>query len=245
MKPAGRHAVVEASPVALIGVSPDGTVTLANRAALDRLDWVPDPAQWVLREPMRSEMLQLADAVRATGTVVNRTASGEGFDLSLSGVRLPPTSPSDEGMVLIAGVDLTGVRRAERALVQAQRLEAMGVVAGRVAHDFNNLLTLIIGYSELLARGLADPQLRAFVDDIEGAARRAATLTEQMLGMTRRGDTAVVADLGVEVANLGAVLARLAGPGVELTIRGSDQAVKVRMDPTEIEQIVINLVVNA
>ena len=196
------RAVIEASPVALIGVSRDGTVTLANRAALDRLDWVPDPAQWVLREPMRAEMLQLADAVRAAGTVVNRTASGEGFDLALSGARLPSTSPSDEGTVLIAGVDLTGVRRAEQALVQAQRLEAMGVVAGRVAHDFNNLLTLIIGYSELLARGLDDPHLRAFVDDIEGAARRAATLTEQMLGMTRRGDTAVVADLGVEVANL-------------------------------------------
>ncbi len=245
------RAVVEASPVALIGVNPDGTVTLANRAALDRLDWIPDPAQWILREPMRSEMLQLADAVRVTGTVVNRTASvggtasAAGFDLSLSGALLPATSPSDEGTVLIAGVDLTEVRGAERALVQAQRLEAMGVVAGRVAHDFNNLLTLIIGYSELLARGLEDPQLRAFVDDIEGAARRAATLTEQMLGMTRRGDTAVVADLGVEIANLGAVLARLAGARVSLTVRGSDQAVKVRMDPTEIEQIVINLVVNA
>ena len=181
------RAVIEASPVALIGVSRDGTVTLANRAALDRLDWVPDPAQWVLREPMRAEILQLAEAVRAAGTVVNRTASGEGFDLALSGARLPSTSPGDEGTVLIAGVDLTGVRRAEQALVQAQRLEAMGVVAGRVAHDFNNLLTLIIGYTELLARGLDDPHLGAFVDEIEGAARRAATLTEQMLGMTRGG----------------------------------------------------------
>ena len=76
--------------------------------------------------------------------------------------------------MLVAGVDLSEVRRAERALVQAQRLEAMGVVAGRVAHDFNNLLTLIIGYTELLARGLTDNQQQALVADIEGAARRAA-----------------------------------------------------------------------
>ena len=239
------RAVVEASPVALIGLRPDGVVTLANRAALQLFNWVGDADRWALTDPLRPAILELVASVVATGSVVNRAVSVEGLDLSVSGAPLPATSPSDEQTVLVAGVDLSEVRRAERALVQAQRLEAMGVVAGRVAHDFNNLLTLIIGYTELLARGLTDHHQRALVDDIEGAARRAAALTQQMLGMTRRDDNAVVVDLGAELANLHAVLTRLAGPKVSLTLAGPDAAVKVRVDPSEIEQIVINLVVNA
>src|SRR5262249_46719173 len=176
MHEARLRAVIEASPVALIGLRPDGTVTLANRAALDLFRWVTDPAEWALDEPIRPTILDLAAQGRESGNVVNRTFSMEGLDLSMSGAPLPATSPADEQTVLVAGVDLSEIRGAERALVQAQRLEAMGVVAGRVAHDFNNLLTLIIGYTELLARGLTDTQQQALVTDIEGAARRAARL---------------------------------------------------------------------
>jgi signal transduction histidine kinase len=239
------RAVVEASPVALIGLRPDGAVSLANRAALDLFQWVTDPNEWALGDSVRPAVVDLAASVRETGTVVNRTLSVEGLDLSISGAPLPATSPADEQTVLVAGVDLSEVRGAERALVQAQRLEAMGVVAGRVAHDFNNLLTLIIGYTELLARGLTDTQQQALVTDIEGAARRAARLTQQMLGMTRRESTAVVVDLGTELGNLQAVLTRLVGPKVVLRVSSPDTPVKVRVDPSEFEQIVINLVVNA
>ena len=246
MHEARLRAVVEGSPVALIGLRPDGGVSLANRAALDLFQWATDPAEWALDEPIRPAMLDLAASVRETGaTRVNRTLSVEGLDLTISGAPLPATSPADEGTVLVAGVDLSEIRRAERTLVQAQRLEAMGVVAGRVAHDFNNLLTLIIGYTELLARGLVDTQQQALVTDIEGAARRAAQLTKQMLGMTRREGTTVVIDLSSELANLQAVLSRLAGPKVLLRIASPEAPVKARVDPSEIEQIVINLVVNA
>jgi signal transduction histidine kinase len=245
MHEARLRAVVEGSPVALIGVRADGAVTLANRAAQLLFQWVTDPTEWALTESIRPAILDLAATVRETGTVVNRTLSVDGFDLSVSGAPLPATSPSDEQTVLVAGVDLSEVRRAERTLVQAQRLEAMGVVAGRVAHDFNNLLTLIIGYTELLARGLVEDQQRALVADIEGAARRAARLTQQMLGMTRREGTATVVDLGAELANMQAVLTRMAGPKVALTVSTPKAPVKVRVDPSEIEQIVINLVVNA
>jgi signal transduction histidine kinase len=245
MHEARLRAVVEASPVALIGVRPDGAVTLANRAAQLLFQWVTDPTEWALTESIGPAILDLAATVRQTGAVVNRTLSVDDFDLSVSGAPLPATSPADEQTVLVAGVDLSEVRRAERALVQAQRLEAMGVVAGRVAHDFNNLLTLIIGYTELLARGLVEDQQRALVADIEGAARRAARLTQQMLGMTRREGTATVVDLGAELANMQAVLTRMAGPKVALTVSTPKAPVKVRVDPSEIEQIVINLVVNA
>jgi nitrogen-specific signal transduction histidine kinase len=148
--------------------------------------------------------------------------------------------------VLVAGVDLSEIRRAEFALVQAQRLEAMGQVAGRVAHDFNNLLTLIIGYAELLRRGTVDDKQLMLIDNIEGASKRAAALTQQMLDMTRQKvDSGVVIDLGREVEGLDQVLARMSGPKVNLRIRSSQNIIKVRLDPSEMEQIVVNLVINA
>jgi CheY-like chemotaxis protein len=122
----------------------------------------------------------------------------------------------------------------------------MGQVAGRVAHDFNNLLTLIVGYASILRRGLTDERQLDMVANIEAASKRAATLTQQMLDMTRqRVDTGVVTDLGQAVSGLDAVLARVAGPQVHLQIRASRNVIKVRLDPSEMEQIVVNLVINA
>jgi signal transduction histidine kinase len=240
------RAVVEASPVALVGVRSDGTVTLANRAAQELFQWVTHPTEWALSESIRPAIVDLVASVRDTGSVINRALSVEGLDLSVSGAPLPATSPSDELTVLVAGLDLSEVRRAERALVQAQRLEAMGMVAGRVAHDFNNLLTLIIGYTELLGRGQTDDQQRALVTDIEGAAKRAARLTEQMLDMTRRHGTAAAAiDLAAELTSLQALLTRIVGPKMGLTLSTPTPPLKVRVEASEIEQIVINLVVNA
>jgi two-component system cell cycle sensor histidine kinase/response regulator CckA len=122
----------------------------------------------------------------------------------------------------------------------------MGQVAGRVAHDFNNLLTLIIGYSDVLRRTVETEQQSGLLDNITNASKRAAALTQQMLGMTRRQlDTGVVIDLASEIANLEAVLARVAGPMVSVTMERPDDTVKVRLDPSEMEQIVVNLVINA
>jgi signal transduction histidine kinase/CheY-like chemotaxis protein len=245
------RAVVETSPIALIGIRTDGVVTLANRAALDLFHWVGEPTEWALTDSLRPPVMELVKSVADATTVLNQTVSLEGFELSLSGAPMPAVAAADEPpTVLVAGVDLTEIRRAERALVQAQRLEAMGVVAGRVAHDFNNLLTLIIGYTELLARELSGPDQHDHVQNdhvhnIESAARRAASLTQQMLGMTRRQDTGEVTDLAAELAGLDAVLTRLVGPTVNLVVRYPESAVRAQITPTEIEQIVINLVVNA
>ncbi len=240
------RAVVEASPVALIGVrSDDGAVALANQAALALFGWGPDPESWVLGEPLRPDVLELAQAVQSSGAVVTRTASIAGYDLSLSGAPLPPTAGPDDHAVLIAGLDLSQVRRAERTLAQAQRLEVVESATGRLAHDFNNLLTLIIGYSELLGRGLSDPHLRDLADGIADAARRGTALTEQMAGVSRGAHGGGgIADLAAEVRGLDAVLTRLAGPDVMLRIVAPDRPVKIRMDPGEVEQIVINLVMN-
>ncbi|HET6964813.1 MAG TPA: ATP-binding protein [Acidimicrobiales bacterium] len=240
------RAVVDSSPVALIEVDPSGFVTSANKRAQDLFGWTPNPGGWLLPDPLRAEVTALTAEVLETTHLVSRTASAEGRELSLSGAKLPPVYAAEADTVLVAGVDLTDIRRAERALIQAQRLEAMGQVAGRVAHDFNNLLTLIIGYASILRRGIDDERQLEMIANIESASKRAASLTQQMLDMTRqRVDTGVVIDLGSAVAGLDAVLARVAGPRVELQIRASRNVIKVRLDPSEMEQIVLNLVINA
>jgi signal transduction histidine kinase/CheY-like chemotaxis protein len=246
MHEARLRAVVDSSPVALIELDRAGFVTSANKRAQDLLNWPPHPGGWLLPADLRDPVDTLAAEVLETGLVINRTASADGRELSLSGARLPPVHHGESPSVLVAGVDLTDVRRAERALIQAQRLDAMGQVAGRVAHDFNNLLTLIIGYAAILRRGVEDERHLDMITNIEAASKRAATLTQQMLDMTRqRVDTGVVIDLGTAVSGLDAVLARVAGAGVQLRIRASRNVIKVRLDPSEMEQIVVNLVINA
>jgi PAS domain S-box-containing protein len=240
------RAVVDASPVALIEVDPSGFVTSANRRAQDLLGWPAHPGAWLLPESLRADVAALSAEVLDTGQLVTRAVTVDEREVSLSGAKLPPVYTAESASVLVAGVDLTDIRRAERALIQAQRLDAMGQVAGRVAHDFNNLLTLIIGYASILRRGVEDDRHLEMIGSIEAASKRAASLTQQMLDMTRqRIDTGVVMDLGQAVSGLDAVLARVAGPQVQLRIKSSRNVIKVRLDPSEMEQIVVNLVINA
>ena len=240
------RAVIDASPAFMLEIDALGNVSMANRTARDVFGWPGDTDGWKLEEPYRRHLTDLAiDAVRG-GSVVNRPVSVGDRQFSVSAAPLPALAASDAPSSLLAGVDLTEMRRVETALVQAQRLDAMGQVAGRVAHDFNNLLTLIIGYAAILRRGIADDKQLGLIASIEDAAKRAASLTQQMLDMTRQKvDSGVVIDLGRSVAGLDAVLKRIAGPKVDLRIRTSRNVIKVRLDPSEMEQIVVNLVINA
>jgi PAS domain S-box-containing protein len=240
------RAVVETSPVALIGVEDDATVSMANPAAQELLGWGPDPASWELQPPWHSLVLDLVTEVRERGRIIHNNVDVEGLSLSMSGAPLPAAGSGGAPSVLVAGVDLTETRQAERALAQAQRLDAMGQVAGRVAHDFNNLLTLIMGYAEMLRRGDLDARAQEMVSSIDGAARRAASLTKQMLDMTRqRVDSGAVIDLTREIGDLDEVLAKVVGPQVTLRVQARDASLKVRLDTGEMEQIVVNLVINA
>lgn len=240
------RAVVDSSPVVLFEVGPSGEVSQANVRAQEMFGW--DEAAGPAELPPSIAVAVHAVVAEATAgrEVAMRSAHYEGRELSFSGARLPPVHTNDEESVLIAGVDLTEIRRAERALIQAQRLDAMGQVAGRVAHDFNNLLTLIIGYASILRRTIDDDRHLDMIANIESASKRAAVLTQQMLDMTRqRVDTGAVIDLGAAVDGLDAVLGRVVGPQVDLRIDTPAEEVRVRLDPSEMEQIVVNLVINA
>ena len=138
-------------------------------------------------------------------------------------------------------------RRLQEQLVQAQKMEAVGQLAGGIAHDFNNLLTAITGYSELLLGELAPEDLRrSHADEIRKAGERAASLTQQLLAFSRRQVLEPkVLDVNTVVSDIERMLRRLIGEHIELKTRKAPDIWKVKADPGQIEQAILNLVLNA
>ena len=139
------------------------------------------------------------------------------------------------------------LERTQDQLLQAQKMEAVGRLAGGVAHDFNNLLTAMKGYAELtLNRAGLDEQARADIEQIRKAADQAAALTKQLLAFSRRQPLEPkVIDLNAVVDEMDAMLRRLIGEDIELCSHLEGEGVQLRGDPGQIEQVIINLVVNA
>ncbi|HEY3119298.1 MAG TPA: PAS domain S-box protein [Vicinamibacteria bacterium] len=147
---------------------------------------------------------------------------------------------------LVVVHDVTDRQRLEQQFLQAQKMEAIGRLAGGVAHDFNNLVAAIAGHGDLMLRRLApqDP-LRRNLEQIRAAADRAATLTRQLLAFGRKQVLqSRVVDLGDVVDQSASLLRRLIGEDIELTIH-KKTAARVRTDPVQMEQVIMNLAVNA
>ena len=143
--------------------------------------------------------------------------------------------------------DITEQRALEQQLRQAQKMEAVGRLAGGIAHDFNNLLMVISGYCEFLLDGLGpEPSLRGCAQEIANAADRATSLTRQLLAFSRKQLlTPKVLDLNAVVSENLKMLPRLIGEDIELATLPAEALGKVKADPGQIEQVVMNLVVNA
>ena len=170
--------------------------------------------------------------------------SGRRHDVLMSVV---PIEIHDEPHDLAIVVDISERKRLDEQLRHAQKMEAVGRLAGGVAHDFNNLLTGIRGYAELLAEQLAAESVgRDAAQHILRAALRAASLTSQLLAFTRRQPThAAVLVLDDEVRQLASLLRRIIGADVALVLDLRSGAARVRADAGQLEQIVLNLAVNA
>ena len=143
--------------------------------------------------------------------------------------------------------DMTERKQLEEQLRQSQKLEAIGQLAGGVAHDFNNLLTVISGYSDLLSRRLPeDSPLRAHVGEIRKAAERASGLTRQLLAFSRKQILQPkVLNLNEVISDLDKMLRMLTGEDVDLLTKTEPGLGQVKADPGQIQQVVVNLVVNA
>jgi PAS domain S-box-containing protein len=162
-------------------------------------------------------------------------------------------SEPDQVMFCVAR-DVSQIRQAERALErsaeqlrQAQKLESVGRLAGGIAHDFNNMLTAINGYSDLTLRRLPDNDpVRHHIQEIKKAGQRSATLTQQLLAFSRRQNLQpVVLDLNEAILDTTKMLHRLIGEDVQLVTALDPNAGRVKVDPGQLTQIIMNLAVNA
>ena len=147
----------------------------------------------------------------------------------------------------VTAEDVTEKRTLEEQFRQAQQMEEMGRLAGGISHDFNNLLGVVIGYSDLALTSLSpnDP-LRDQIEEIKKAGHRAASLTRQLLAFSRSQVlTPKVLDLNTVVAETSKMLLRLLGEDIELITKLSPVLDHVKADPTQIEQVIVNLAINA
>ncbi len=144
-------------------------------------------------------------------------------------------------------VDITERKALETQLQQSRKMEAVGRLAGGIAHDFNNLLTIISGYTELaLSRPQLPREAHSDIERIENAAGRAASLVRQLLAFSRKQVLQPkILDLNKIVLNLDSLLRRLMDERIEMVTRVKDDIGKVKADPAQIEQVIMNLVVNA
>src|SRR5689334_21355731 len=142
---------------------------------------------------------------------------------------------------------IEALQNTEKQLFQSQKLEAVGRLAGGISHDFNNLLTVILGYTDISKRNLkeGDPLLRN-LDEIGKASERAASLTRQLLAFSRKQVMQPkVFDLNTVVTELRKMLRRMIGEDVELRVSLEPELGNIKADPVQLEQVIMNLVVNA
>ena len=175
-----------------------------------------------------------------------RGVDGNEIRTIVSGTPLLDTEGSYCGCVLML-MDVTERLRTQEQLQQSQKLEIVGRFAGGIAHDFNNVLGVIVCYAELLkSRHPDDDKGGEYADSVLHSCDRAAALVKQLLAFSRkRPFTWSVIDLNVAVAQFGKMLPRVIGEDVRITIRSDSKPATVRTDPVQVEQVLMNLAVNA
>jgi PAS domain S-box-containing protein len=229
----------------------EGRIQRCNRALAECLG---QPAEQtvgqlyrdVLPESLRSALRPLLDRCRHIdrGESQEVQAGDRCFVVTVDPVR------DDHGPALGTVwvlVDVTERTRLETQLRQAQKMEAVGRLAGGIAHDFNNLLTAILGYCDLLTEGMAveDP-MRPLVQEIDKAGQRAGSLTNQLLAFSRKQVVAPrVLDLNQVVGETAKMLRRLIGEDITLTTVFDPSALLIKADPSQVQQVLLNLAVNA
>ena len=205
------------------------------------------PVELYVSAAARAEQLAL---LRRHRTITNKEVQRRRIDGTLIWVLHNVTLLTDDkGNEFIEAnlVDVTERKRLEDQLRQSQKMEAVGQLAGGVAHDFNNLLTVIKGYCRMiLDTGRPDEKIRAHAEHIDSAAERAASLTRHLLAFSRKQVLQPkIIDLNALILNLDKMLHRVIGEDIEMLTLAAPGLGAVKADPGQVEQVIMNLVVNA
>ncbi len=249
------QAVVDAAPVAVVSLDPDGRVLSWNPGAERTFGW--SEAE-VLKRPLpivqeggQDEFRRLREQVLSGQSLVGvevrrRRKDGVLLDLNLFAAPLRGTDDSVIGIMAVL-VDITERKELETRLFQSRKMESVGQLAGGVAHDFNNLLTVILGNCEIVLSDMAGGRARPTeVEEIRSAADHAAALTRQLLAFSRRQILQPqVLSLNDTVQRTIELLRRLIGEHIELVTELDPDLANTRADPVEMDQVLINLAVNA
>ena len=246
------EALLSALPLGLALTDRDGRFQYANKAFLRAVEreeqGLPQfPSDLVVRE----DKAAMADTVRrfgkgatSSGDMAVRLANDkeEPVSIGLAGVR-----GLGEAAVLLSISDSTEEKRLRRQVAQATKMQAVGQLAGGVAHDFNNVLTAIIGYCDLmLLRHTPGDSDYDDIQQIKANSNRAASLTRQLLAFSRQQTLRpVVLQMPDVVSEVSQLLKRLMGDKIEFSVRHDRELGPVRADPQQLEQVIINLAVNA
>jgi two-component system cell cycle sensor histidine kinase/response regulator CckA len=251
------HALVANSSDAVLLLDERGSVTYASDSTERVLGWRPEEivGERGLRVHVHPDDLPSvaegrAKCVQQPGTplhgearIMHKDGTYRVVEVVLNSLLTDP----DVRSIVVNFRDVTETRALQQQFQQAQKMEAIGQLAGGIAHDFNNMLSAILGFAGIVASELpaADP-LVADVKEIITAAERASTLTRQLLAFSRKQilDPKVL-DLSVHVRQLERMLQRLLGEDVELVMSLAPHIGLVKVDPAQIEQVVLNLVINA
>jgi PAS domain S-box-containing protein len=248
-------ALLAASPLAIFTLDAEGTVGDWSDAAARIFGWSREEVAGrllpIVPGEQRAEFLELLAAVRsgrilAGVEIRRRRRDGSMVDVSLSAAPMRDAGGQVSGVLAMAA-DITERKLLEQQFQQAQKMEAVGRLAGGVAHDFNNLLTAIQFNCETLLDDLTlDDPHRGEVQGTLEAAQRAAALTRQLLAFSRKQIfQPKVLDINHLVTNLEPMLRRLIGEDIRVTTALAHDLGRVEADPNQIEQVILNLVLNA
>ena len=242
------QAVVSHMPIVLWTLDRDGIVTLSEGTLLEKLGFKAGQLVGSSALEMFGDNKDIYDRMRdaLAGKIQHFTQPYGGLTVETWYVPIKDNEGRVQGTIGM-GLDITERVQLEAQFRQAQKMEAVGRLAGGIAHDFNNLLTAILGYAELALEQLpADSDLAADIDQIRRAGLSASSLTRQLLAFSRRQmlkpEVICINDVVTRTETL---LRRLIGENIELSTRLDADLAHVSADPAQIEQVIVNLAVNA
>lgn len=256
------HSILNALPVGVHVMDSEGKVSALNSAARaicacagmaesgqphDLKAWWHDTGKRIRGEEW-SGFRALREGTATIGDVIDiECADGTRKTIVNSSIPLRDAEGKVTSAVLVHE-DITEMKRLEEQVMQAHKMDSVGLLAGGVAHDFNNLLTAINGYSQIIQENIpvGDELLSSSIEQVLAAGRRASDLTHKLLAFSRR-QPLTLATLKIDdvIANAATVLSRLVGTNVSLTTSLGSMGVRVMADGAQLDQVLLNLVMNA